>query len=244
MQLDDSRATPNDAMALTDKQKKMLKYAAIGAAAWFLVANKKGVSDVASSAATYVSDTAFKAVLPSGVALYAEEINRAAAQYDVSRWILAAIMQSESNGGMTLRPKGPSGSGDFIKRPSDGRYAPFMDPYTGLPRDGHGWGRGLMQIDYGAHNAWVISNAWWDPQTNINKAAEIYSEGRRQLANAGVSEPILTPASLAAYNTGVANVLRSIRAGKDPSATTTGADYAQKVLGRVAQWTDAAQRYV
>jgi hypothetical protein len=31
-----------------------------------------------------------------------------------------------------------------------------------------------MQIDYGAHNAWVISNNWADAQTNINKAAEIY----------------------------------------------------------------------
>lgn len=31
-----------------------------------------------------------------------------------------------------------------------------------------------MQIDFGAHNAWFASGAnWGDPQTNINKGAEI-----------------------------------------------------------------------
>lgn len=213
----------------------MFKYALIGVAGYLLLASKK--KEVMDT----ISDAAFKATLPAGVSTYAEHLTRAGAKYGVSRWILAALMQRESNGGMTLRPVGPNGTGDFIARSATGTYAPFMDPNTGLPIDGQGWGRGLMQIDYGAHNAWVLANPWWEPQVNIEKAAQIFAEGRDRLAKAGLVEPVLTPAALAAYNTGVANVLRSIAAGKDPSATTTGADYAQAVIARVAQWTAQAK---
>ena len=65
---------------------------------------------------------------------------------------------------------GPAGSGDFAPRWGNS----YANPATGLPPDGLGWGRGLMQIDYSANHAWVTSNPWQDPQTSINKAADIY----------------------------------------------------------------------
>lgn len=225
------------------KKKTLVTYAVIGALVFLLLTHQKEVTDVATEAGTFVSDTAFRASLPGAVSNYAEELTRAADAYGVSRYILAAIMWRESNGGATLKPQGPSGTGDFTPRSTAGRYAPYMGA-NGLPSDGQGWGRGLMQIDYGAHNAWVISNPWWEPQVNINKAAEIYVAGRNQLSAAGITEPQLTPAALAAYNAGPAAVLKSLQAGQDPSASTTGGDYASWILSRVGEWQSAAAAYV
>lgn len=118
----------------------------------------------------------FKAVLPSGVRDYSQQILNASNRYNVSPWVLAGIMYRESSGGLSLSPKGPSGTGDFAPRWSGNLYFKYANPATGLPPDGKGWGRGLMQIDYGAHNAWVTSNNWADPATNINKAASILAD--------------------------------------------------------------------
>jgi len=85
-------------------------------------------------------------------------------------------MQRESNGGHALSPPGPAGTGDVHPRKpgttylADGRYV--VGP-TGLPEDGFGWGRGLMQIDYGVHNAWATSADWRQPLVNITKAGEL-----------------------------------------------------------------------
>ncbi len=118
----------------------------------------------------------FKAALPSNVGQYAPQILSAAQRYGVDPFALAAIMYNESRGGVATgyTPQGPGGTGDFIPRTSSSKYFKYANPATGLPPDGKGWGRGLMQIDYGANNAWVIGNPWWDAQTNIDKAADIY----------------------------------------------------------------------
>jgi hypothetical protein len=121
----------------------------------------------------FAKASAFRAALPVGVASYASELIQAGQRYGVDPWVLAGLMFRESLGGLALKPKGPAGTGDFIPRKS-GAYVKYADPATGLPPDGQGWGRGLMQIDYGVWNAWVTSNDWTDPQTNINKAAEIF----------------------------------------------------------------------
>ena len=41
-------------------------------------------------------------------------------------------------------------------------------------------------------------------------------------------------ASLAAYNTGGGNVVKSIKAGMDADSTTAGGDYSRDVLGRAS----------
>lgn len=115
--------------------------------------------------------------IPLNLARWAPEILSASNAYGVSPWTLTGILLRESGGGTALTPSNdPAGTGDFIPRGSSSSYFKFANPATGLPPDGKGWGRGLMQIDYGVHNAWVTSNAWWEPQVNINKAASIVKE--------------------------------------------------------------------
>lgn len=149
--------------------------AAVVALIAFLFLQRKTVAQVTTQVASAVSDTVFAAALPAAIGRWAPEILRAAKAYDVNPWVLAGIMARESGGGVApgYIPKGnPNGTGDFIPRKT-GPYAKLANPMTGLPPDGKGWGRGLMQIDYGAHHTWVTSNPWWEPQTNINKAAEL-----------------------------------------------------------------------
>lgn len=133
---------------------------------------------------------AFKLALPSNIGRWSPYILSAAQRYGVDPWVLAGIMYNESLGGDApgYLPKGSAGgTGDHIPRGPPGRTLPagwvaskyhtFANPKTGLPPDGLGWGRGLMQIDYGAHNAWFASGAnWRDPQVNIDKAASIFKE--------------------------------------------------------------------
>jgi len=113
----------------------------------------------------------FAKVLPSAMQRYAGAILQAAQQNAVSPWLLAGIMWRESNGGMTLKPPGAHGTGDWAPRPKGSRYFAFANPATGMPPDGLGWGRGLMQLDYGAEHAWVMTHDWGDPATNIGRAA-------------------------------------------------------------------------
>lgn len=119
---------------------------------------------------------AFALALPGQVRPYAVQFLNAGQKFGVDPWALAGICYGESLGGQALTPPGPAGTGDFIPRASGSSTFKYANPATGLPPDGKGWGRGLMQIDYGVHNAWVISSAWWDPQVNIDKAAALLKE--------------------------------------------------------------------
>lgn len=165
--------------------------------AYLLFANRKtivttGTTIVQSVAAgigsafDFAKAAAFKAALPTSIGRWSTQILSAAQRYGVDPWVLAGMMYVETIGGDApgYTPKGSAaGTGDFIPRSPPGqtppsgwvasRWATYANPATGLPPDGKGWGRGLMQIDYGAHNAWVTTNAWWDAQVNINKAAEL-----------------------------------------------------------------------
>ena len=151
----------------------------------FLYLNRDSISSAASQAVNAGSNllgdafdfaraAAFKAALPGGVSQYSTQILSSAQRFSVDPWALAAIMYNESRGGLAsgYKPQGAAGTGDFIPRWT-GSYVKYANPNTGLPADGQGWGRGLMQIDYGVHNAWVIANPWWDAQTNIDKGAEL-----------------------------------------------------------------------
>lgn len=126
----------------------------------------QAVSTVVSSG----NAAAFKAAVPTSMRIYADLILEAATAHGLSPWLLAGIMWAESNAGDALTPKGAGGTGDFIAR--DPKQWTSAGP-NGLPPDGKGWGRGLMQIDYGVHHYWVIGSNWADARTNINKGAEI-----------------------------------------------------------------------
>ena len=147
-----------------------------------LIFKRKDIGLLASKVVTAGKEAAFAAVLPSGVSSYASELLASANRYGLSPWMLAGIMYRESQGGLAkgYEPKGsPRGTGDRIPRGSGSVYFKFANPATGLPPDGLGWGRGVMQIDYGAHNAWVTSNDWGNAQKNIDYAASIVANNAR-----------------------------------------------------------------
>lgn len=136
-----------------------------------------GVASTIASAFDYAKGAAFAAALPSQISPWASQFLSAGQRYNVSPWALAAICYGESLGGQVLKPKGAGGTGDFIARSTSHVAFKGGDPSTGLPVDGQGWGRGLMQIDWGVHQDWFKSGAaWWDPQVNIDKAASILRE--------------------------------------------------------------------
>lgn len=156
-----------------------------------LFSKKKAITDAGASLVSKVTATidtavssarasAFAAALPANLARYAPQMLAASAKYNVSPWVLAGIMKRESNGGDALTPPGPTGTGDFSKRTAGRTYpqtsgAAYVTGASGLPEDGKGWGRGLMQVDWGVHNAWARVSPWYDAQTNINKAAELFA---------------------------------------------------------------------
>lgn len=181
----------------------------------------------------------FAAALPSSCRPYAAHLIEAGKKHAVSPFMLAAIMQRESNCGAALR----SGTGDFAPRSRSradsassnlGVTIPVRDAGNGqvLPADGLGWGRGLMQIDYMFHYRWIRSNNWQDPRTNIMKGAEILALGARTLRLRGITGDQLELATLSAYNAGAGNALRAIRNGLSPDAYTTGGDYGADVMRR------------
>lgn len=112
-------------------------------------------------------------------------------RHGVDAFLLLAILDCESQGGLTLTPKGPSGTGDATarkwkryegQRDAETRYTRFLNE-EGIelckPVDGLGWGRGLMQIDYAdsdnrAFLAKALADgtpAWKDAQRNIDYGA-------------------------------------------------------------------------
>jgi len=140
----------------------------------------------AQQAAQAAGDTivsAFEAAtkLPTAALTYVPMLKASADKYNVSPWLLAGIMMRESAAGTVLKPPGPAGTGDFGKRPPGRQYKQadgsiYTVPASGMPEDGQGWGRGLMQIDWAVHNDWCTNNDWTDPQTNIDFAAEVLAQ--------------------------------------------------------------------
>lgn len=130
--------------------------------------------------------------LPAEVLEYAVELYDAAALHGIDPWHLVAILWRESKAGTAkgYAPQGPAGTGDRIPRspghqynqPSGGAY--FV-PAGGLPEDGGGWGRGLMQIDYGVHHEWCATGAWKEPAKSFDYAAGLLAKLRRALQHAG-----------------------------------------------------------
>jgi hypothetical protein len=115
----------------------------------------------------------FRASLPQHLATWASHVLASAMKYDVSPWFIMGVIERESLGGLALKPPDASGTGDFQPRRASSRYFRYAKPTTGMPPDGLGWGRGLMQIDYGVHNSWCLTNNWKDPTTNIDYGTSI-----------------------------------------------------------------------
>jgi hypothetical protein len=157
-------------------------------------------------------------------ARYADILNEIGRANSISAAILAGIISRESAWGLSLKPAGPHGTGDFKPRK---RKSPFRKGK--LPDDGLGFGRGLMQIDYDYHE-FARSGNWKDPQQNIRYGCKILAQHRRHLfAKIKLDDATLLRATIASYNCGVTKVLKAIKLNFDCDFYTTNRDYSKDV---------------
>lgn len=188
----------------------------------------------------------FRAALPPAALPYADVILAVADEANIDPFVLVGIGQQETLWGTAkaLDVQGPGGTGDHGPRlygPTTvarlGKLITVVGPTApgGLtrvtPADGRGWGRGLMQIDWAAQADWFLTNpAWADPKVNLTKAASVFN-GWRSFLTARVGPPTdVIAATIASYNTGGGNVLKSIRAGQPVDTTTAHGNYSARVL--------------
>lgn len=122
----------------------------------------------------------FKSALPTVLQPWSDFLADCAEARGVSPWILAGLMMRETNGGQArgCKPLGARCTGDFTPRRVGTAYIQasghvYRVGASGMPEDGQGWGRGLMQIDWGVHNEWCATHDWGDPRVNVDKAASI-----------------------------------------------------------------------
>lgn len=140
--------------------------------------------------------------------------------------VIGGIGSRESCWGLILKPTGPAGTGDFRDRK-------FSTPFRKgpIPADG-GFGRGLMQIDYDAHE-FARSGNWQDPRENILYGCKVLADSRDFIQKRTALEgKDLLRAALAGYNAGAWNVVKAVGEGLDCDFFTTGRDYSAAVLNR------------
>ncbi|OQW94356.1 MAG: hypothetical protein BWK79_06320, partial [Beggiatoa sp. IS2] len=111
---------------------------------------------------------------------YRGAIENAARRYDFQPAIICGIGSRESHWGLTLRPPGPAGRGDFSKRAARGSRK------TAEPPDGPGYGRGLLQIDYDWHEFARTGNRQ-SPTENILYGCKVLDDARRFFQQQDVS---------------------------------------------------------
>lgn len=161
---------------------------------------------------------------------YKPFIDEAATKFGLEATVIGGIGSRESHWGLVLKPPGPAGTGDLVGRRRLTRFR------TGpLPPDGKGFGRGLLQIDYDAHEFARTGN-WQDPRENILYGGQVLADSRDFMRqNTNLDDTPLLRAALAAYNAGSGRVLKAIQGGLDADSVTTGGNYATDVLNR-AGW--------
>lgn len=157
-------------------------------------------------------------------------IEASAAKYTFQPSVICGIGSRESGWGLVLKPNNPSGTGDFIKR----RF-PTNFRQGALPPDGGGYGRGLMQVDFDAHE-FARSGNWKDPASNIEYGCSVLSQSYNFLKQkTSLTGKELLRAAIAGYNCGAGNILKSVNNSLDVDYYTFGRDYSKDVINR-AGW--------
>lgn len=158
---------------------------------------------------------------------YKEFILKQSKKFDIAPAIICGIGSRESAWGAALTPKGPKGTGDFAKRRFPTRYRE-----AALPAGETGFGRGLMQIDFDAHEFARTGN-WQNAEENIKYGCMVYNDARNYMKNktqlTGLS---LIRATLAAYNCGAGRVITTLNENLDIDYFTAGRDYSKDTLNR------------
>jgi hypothetical protein len=172
---------------------------------------------------TYASNDSSLLKQAAEAAKFRNFIESSANSHKLLPAVVCGIGSRESAWGLALKPKNPGGTGDFIKR------------HGSLPPDGGGFGRGLMQIDYDAHE-FARSGNWKDPGANIEYGCTVLSQSYNYLKRkTNLKGRELLRAAIAGYNCGPGNVLKAVNAGLDVDYYTFGRDYSKDVLNR-AGW--------
>lgn len=190
--------------------------AAIAALVTYLIWAILQASDALSPDDPELTFDLFAGSLPANAQRLAPIFWQVYQETGISPFILAGICAQESDFGDALSPPGDGGTGD----------------------GGHG--RGLMQIDDRSNATWVANSNWGDAYINISMGASVLKAKAQYLALRGVSSDQLLRASVAAYNTGEGNVLKSLRAGLDPDTTTADGNYSTRVIDHFAATYAAA----
>lgn len=162
---------------------------------------------------------------------YKAEIGRAAETAGVAVAVIFGLGSRESGWGSGNRPVGPGGTGDFAPRSSVTRYR-----VGSTPPDGGGFGRGLLQIDFDAHE-FARTGPWHDAAANIAYGASVLLDCKRFVAAnlTGLRPDQALRAALAAYNCGPRRVQRAIKDGKGFDYYTAHRNYSADTLQR-AGW--------
>lgn len=162
--------------------------------------------------------------LPIHLRQWAREFHGAGTIYRLCPYLLAAVCDRESRGGLALSPQGPAGTGD------------------------KGHGRGIMQADDRFHVSFVSAtdgsgkHLWKQAPFNVLYGAKLLRDNLDALLDVSLA--------LSAYNAGVARVRAAsdlVSVGPDDATTlemrrkaadakTTGGNYGADVLRRRAQW--------
>jgi len=118
---------------------------------------------------TYTSDNQSLLEQFTEAQRYHPYIMDAAEKYNLQPSLIAGLGSRESHWGLDLKPKGPKGTGDFRERrcPTEYRSGP-------LPAVG-GFGRGLLQIDFDAHE-FARGDMWKDPLENILYGCKVLAQ--------------------------------------------------------------------
>lgn len=144
----------------------------------------------------------------------------------VDPYVIVGIGSRESAWGTSffMKPPGPTGTGDRAKRRPKLPLRP-----NGLLPDGLGFDRGLMQIDWVAHDL-ARTGPWQDPEENICSGCRVLRDNvshvSRQLP--GWSPADLLMIAVAGYNAGAGRVVDGVGhmgvAATDPSTAHRGSE--------------------
>jgi transglycosylase-like protein with SLT domain len=207
---------------MTDNEKKILFGFGLLGMGVFLFMKRGSISSLAAQAIDAANSEMFNLSIPSVARPYADVIRQVAFEQGIDPFVITALGMRESQWGALLSPRGPSGTGDA------------------------GHGRGLMQIDDRTWGAWLDSNDWTDPYTNVTKGALIFLGHLSQAISRGLSGDAATQAAIGAYNRGpgaIGNVAAAVAAGTDPliaaNIGTHNGDYASDVFGKAQAYASS-----
>ena len=222
------------------------------AIAWLVNQNKEEIVSFGTDVLEEGKELYFKASISDDAADYSDLILLVAKEQAIDPFLIYAIGQRESRWGNALSPKGPSGTGDVghgrgIMQIDDRSFGPdangegkgngwlaendWTDPYTNITQGAKILNQALK---FFASNSSISGYTDGTTVSITNSAKKLGVTAGSYPDPRPLSGDDLTAAALAAYNTGAANVLMAIAAGKSPDTTTTGGNYAGDVLAKAA----------